>query len=413
MIKIVFYFVILLFIISSCIKNNETSQWRGPNRNGIYQEENLLKQWPENGPELIWSNEGLGYGFGSVAIANGKVYVTGIADTIDSKGTLFSFNIDGELLWKKEYGADWTINFQGTRSTPTVVGKYLYVESGVGEVYCFNSNNGEEIWSVNFLADLEGDSILFGFSESVLIDGDLLICTPGGKENNVVALNRFTGEKIWSSPGYGEIATYNSPIVFDHNGQRMIVVMTSGSIMGIDAFSGKMYWRVNQFQENKIHANTPIYHKGKVLVSSASRKDSSGLVLLELSEDGKNADILWRNKRFINLMGGVVYKDDYIYGSAYLKNDWQVIDCKTGEMVQQNKDIGGGSIIYADGLFYCYSERDGEISLMDASPEKMKIVSKFKVPLGINEHWARPVIHNRRLYIRHGNALMVYNISGL
>ena len=199
--------------------------------------------------------------------------------------------------------------------------------------------------------------------------------------------------------------------------------MTAGSIMGIDAETGEKYWRVEQTQQNKIHANTPLYADGKLLVASAGRNASSGMVQLQLSDDGKSVNEVWRNKKFVNLMGGLVKLDSALYGSAYLKKDWQVIDWNTadidwqgrgwdtGETLVQNKELGGGAIIYADGLFYCYAERDGEMALAKASSESFEIISKFKVPLGTKEHWARPVISEGSLYVRHGDALMAYDIN--
>lgn len=408
-------FISLLFsivVFCGCNSKPELSDWRGPRRDGIYNETNLLKEWPENGPEMLWSFEGLGFGHSSVAVTNDKVFITGIKDTISSIGTLFTFDTDGKLLWEKDYGSDFSLNFHGTRSTPVIVDDLIYIESGMGAVYCLNTETGEEVWSVDFIKDLGVDSVLqFGASESVLIDGDNLICVPGAKENNVVALNRFSGEKVWSSKGAGEIATYNSPILIEHNGLKMVIAMSSGSIMGIDANTGEMYWQVEQTQRNKIHANTPIYSDGKILVASTDPTDTSGLVQLGLSEDGKSAEVVWRNRKFRNLMGGIVKIDSCIYGSQYLKKDWQVIDWYTGEMLVQNKELGGGAIIYADGLFYCYAERDGIIALAEGSPEKFEVISEFEVPLGTKEHWARPVIKNGVLYIRHGEALMAYNIS--
>ena len=412
MTRVIFYLSLLIIVLSSCQQKTERSEWRGPTRDGIYNETNLLKVWPENGPEMLWSFEGLGFGHSSVAVAHGKVFVTGMKDTISSVGTLFTFDMEGKLLWKKNYGPDFSLNFHGTRSTPIIVDNHIYIESGMGAVYCLNVETGEEIWSVDFIGDLGVDSVLqFGHSESVLIDGDNLICVPGAKENNVVSLNRFTGEIVWSSKGVGEIATYNSPVLINHNGLKLVIAMTSGSIMGIDANTGEMYWQVEQTQRNKIHANTPLFYDGKLVVSSADRSDSSGLVQLQLSDDGKNAGVVWRNKKFINLMGGIIKIDSCIYGSAYMKKDWQVIDWNTGEMLVQNKEIGGGAIIYADGLFYCYAERDGAMALANATPQKFEIISKFEIPLGTKEHWARPAIHNGVLYIRHGDALMAYKIS--
>lgn len=396
----------------SFTSGNEKSDWQGPNRDCIYPAKNLLKQWPENGPALVWSFEGLGYGHSAVAVANNKVFVTGVNDTIESIGALYTFDLNGKLLWKKEYGKDFALNFHGTRSTPVVVDNLIYIESGMGAIYCLNTDNGEEVWKIDFLKDLGVDSVIqFGYSESILIDGDNLICVPGGKTNNVVALNRFTGKTVWSSPGNSEIATYNSPILINHNGKKLVIAMTSHSVMGFDAATGEKYWRVEQTQGNKIHANTPVYADGKLLVASAGREKTSGIVMLQLSEDGKSVTEIWRNSKLMNLMGGMVKLGDHLYLSAYLKSDWQVLDWNTGELKIQNKEFGGGSVIYADGLFYCYGENDGEIALMEATPEQLKFISKFKVPLGTDQHWARLVIENGLLYVRHGNALMAYKVG--
>lgn len=389
----------------------QKSQWRGPNRDGVYPETNLLKSWPASGPQLLWSAEGLGTGQGSVAVTTDKVFVTGIPDTLNAEGYLFAFSHQGKLLWKKNYGKDWAGIFPGARSTPTVVDDLIYIESGSGAVYCLRTNDGEKVWSVDFFKDLQADSVQFGFSESLLIEGEKLYCTPGGKTNNVVALNRFTGEKIWASEGFKEKATYCSPILINHNGHSIFVNLTSTSIIGVDANSGEMYWRIHQFQDNKIHANTPVYFDGKLLISSASRKDSSGLVMLQLSPDGRKAEIAWRNKEFINLMGGIILQDGLVYGGAYLQPKWFCIDPQTGQTKYISKEIGGGPVIYADGLFYCYAEKDGEMALVKGTPEQFKVISKFKVPLGTAQHWAHPVIADGKLYLKHNEALMVYNLK--
>ncbi len=387
------------------------SQWRGPNRDGIYPESGLLKKWPAEGPKMLWSFDGLGIGMGSVAISKEKIFATGIPDTLTSEGFLFKFDTGGKLLWKKSYGKDWTGIFPGARSTPTIVGDLIYLESGNGNVQCLKTETGEKVWSVDFFTDLQCDSVQFGFSESLLIDGDMLFCTPGGKANNFVALNRFTGKKIWSSTAFGEQATYTSPILVNHNGHRLLINLTASSILGLNADTGEMYWRIHQFQDNKIHANTPAYFDGKILVSSASRKDSSGLVLLQLSPDGKKADIVWRNKEFINLMEGFILRDGFLYGPGYLQPKWFCIDLKTGLTKYIAKDLGGGPVIYADGLFYCYAEKDGEMALADGNPDKFTIISKFKVPMGTAQHWAHPVISGQKLYLRHNEALMVYDLK--
>jgi len=179
MVNKIFFFAVWLAAFCMSILATAQSQWRGPNRDGIYPATNLLKLWPAEGPEMLWSFEGLGIGQGSVVVSDEKVYVTGIPDTLNSEGYLFTFDLSGKLLWKKNYGKDWTGIFPGARSTPTVVGDLIYIENGNGKIHCLKTENGEEVWSVDFFQDFKCYSVQFGFSESLLIDGDLLFCTTG------------------------------------------------------------------------------------------------------------------------------------------------------------------------------------------------------------------------------------------
>jgi len=396
-------------ILFSCTKQKENvSHWRGPDRQGIYYETGLLDSWPENGPDLIWSYEGLGAGHSSPGIGNNKVFVTGMPDT---SGVLYSFDMDGNLLWQKEYGEEWHVNYSGSRSTPLVINELVYFVSGMGEVFCFNADNRTKVWSVDLLKKFNGKNIQWGIAESVLIDDDKIICTPGGPEHNVVALNRHTGETVWTSKGFGELSAYCSPLLVEHNNIRLIITMTASSVIGIDADTGEFYWRAIQLQTNNIHANTPVYDKGIVYCSStSSREGNSGLLALKLSSDGKSVEQLYRNDEFKNLMGGIVILDGTIYGSSYRTRNWYSVNVQVGEEKLISSDLGGGVIVYAEGLFYCYSE-EGEVALVKMDPDSFEIISKFAVLLGTDQHWAHPVIHNKRMYIRHGNALMVYNIS--
>jgi len=400
---------LFMWLISySIIFSADNSQWRGPNRDGIYPETNLLKKWPKQGPKMLWAFQGIGEGHGSVAISKNRIYVTGMKDSI---GTLYNFSMDGKLLWKKFYGSEWFKNYPGTRSTPTIVDNYLYLESGQGTVFCFDATSGRKIWSVDLLKKFNAENIRWGMAESLLIDKNRIFCTPGGATANVVALNRFTGKIIWTSPGHGDPAAYCSPILVNHNGNRLIVTMTAESIIGVDADTGEFYWHVPQYQNNKIHANTPLYFDGKILCSSSSSKiGNDGTVLLQLSDDAKRAEVIWRNEKFTNLMGGVIFKDGFIYGARYRKSEWYCLNWDTGEIQYIFKDLGGGVIVSADDRFYCYSDQ-GEIALVDANPEKFNVISSFNVPFGTDQHWAHPVIKDSRLYIRHGDALMVYDVA--
>jgi len=402
--------LVLFFILISADKGVERySQWRGPNRNGIYSEKELVKSWPSGGPKMLWSFEGLGAGHGNIGAGRDKIFVLGMPDV---NGILYAFNYSGKLLWKKEYGPEWRENYTGPRSTPVVIEDRVYFESGTGTVFCYNALNGNLIWSVDLVKKFGASIPTWGMAESLLIDGDHLFCTPGGKENNVVALNRFTGEKIWTSPGNRQQPAYCSPVLVKHNKTSLIVTMTAESIIGVDAITGQAYWQVPQFQGNKIHANTPVYSNGIIYCSSDYDQKNCGLVALKLSEDGKKVTTLWRNENFKNLMGGIIVKDDHIYGSMYRKGLWCCIRTTDGQILYSSNKLGDGNIIMSDGLFYCYSEK-GEVALVNATPASFSVVSKFSVPLGTEAHWSHPVIYQGRLYVRHGNAMMVYDIRNV
>lgn len=398
--------IILTVFILSCSKQDDTSHWRGPNRDGIFHEENLLKTWPEKGPDLLWVFDGLGAGHGSVTIHNDKIFVLGMPDTT---GFLYALDLNGSLLWKKEYGTEWYKNYTGPRSTPTIAGELLYFLSGQGEVFCYNVNSGEEIWSIDILEKFDAKNIVWGTTETLLIDGDRIFCTPGGEEHNIVAMNRFTGETIWTSPGKRQPSAYCSPLLINHNNNSLIVTMTTASIICVDAKTGKFYWEIPQAQSNNIHANTPVYHNGTLYCSSSQAKENGGIVAINLSEDGKAAEIEWRNESFTSLMGGIVLRDGYIYGSKYRSKFWNCINAADGKIVYDAEGLADGVIIWADGLFYCYTT-GGEMALVDADSSSFNIIGRFDITHGTEQHWAHPVIHNGILYVRHGDALMAYDI---
>lgn len=404
--RLIFYLMTLL-TFSACQSGEKVSQWRGPQRNGIYPDKDLLKKWPENGPELIWSFEGLGAGHGNAGFSKDKLFVLGMPD---STGVLYAFDRSGRLCWKKTYGSEWHKSYGGPRSTPAVVGNLVYFESGEGVVYCYDGNTGEKKWSVDLLKKFDARNVEWGKAESLLIDGNRIFCTPGGLKNNIVALDRFTGETIWTSPVNGEPAAYSSPILVKHNKAALLVTLTSESIIGLNAENGQFYWQAPLTMQYKNNANSPVYFDGRIYISGGEEKPTSGLIGLKLSEDGKKVSEEWRNTEFSSLMEGLIIKDGYIYGSKYSQKSWCCIDAATGKIQYNSNIIGHGAFIYADGLFYCYGQ-DGVMSLVDANPTSSKLLSSFKISLGTDQHWAYPVINDGRLYIRHGNALMAYNIK--
>ncbi len=398
---------VLIFIMVSCSGRKELSQWRGPDRDGKYPQTGLLNQWPDDGPKMLWSFEGLGAGHGSVSIAEDQLFVLGMPDTI---GVIYSFDMEGNLLWQKEYGLEWYANYTGTRSTPTIANGLLYFVSGQGVAFCMDTETGEVLWSADMFGKFGAQETTWGIAESPLLDGDRIILIPGGVEHNVVALDRFTGETIWTGKGNGEPSAYCSPILVQQNDTRLIVTMTAESVLGIDADNGHTFWRIEHRQKNNIHANSPVYNDGRVFCASAEADTIEGHIMIRLSEDGKTAEAGWRNQEWFNLIGGIILYEGCMYSSTFNKKEWYCIDAGTGNLNYVSDQVSGGAIIFAGGLFYCYGT-DGVMALVEADETDCRVISSFEVHLGTDQHWAHTVIHDGRMYVRHGNALMCYDIA--
>lgn len=396
--------VLLSFIASLNLFAQDVIQWRGTDRTGIYKETGLMKSWPADGPKLLWHYEGLGDGHSSVAIAGNKIYLSGL---INGDGHLFVFDMDGKLLNKKMYGKEWDISYDGTRGTVTPDNKRLYLISGTGTLICFDEADLQVVWKKSMAGDFGGEPPKYGVNESPLIVGDKIIFTPGGKEHNVVALHKETGNLIWSSRAMGDISSYCCPIYIDDQEVPQIVTITGHHIVGIDASNGNMLWSVpytNRFFE---HPNTPVYGDGMLLCTSSY---GVGSVMLRFTKGGRSVEQAWSATELDSRTGHMIKLGGYAYGSGdYGKGSWYCVDWKTGKQLYSDKSIATGAIIAADDMLYCYSEK-GEMALVRATPEKFDLVSKFSVTKGTAQHWAHPVIHNGVLYIRHGDALMAYAI---
>jgi len=405
----------LCLIGLSCYSAAEAAdwpQWRGPNRDGKSSETGLMKKWPKGGPKLLWSIEGLGTGFSTVSVADGLLYTTGM---VDREGILFAYDLQGNLKWKKSYGAEWRGSSPGVRTTPTVDRDRVYVMSGNGRVVCFDAKTGEEKWAVDTLKRFDGKNIRWGISESVLVDGNNLMCTPGGKDATIVALNKMTGETVWTSKGLSEKSCYSSLILVERGGNRLVVNITENSLVGVDADTGKVLWvdKFEEYQEKPKNINpvTPVYYNGCVYATSGY---DDGGAMLELSPDGSKVSRKWVDTTLDCHHGGVVIVGGYIYGANWKSNrdgNWVCLDWDSGKVMYEKEWICKGSITYADGMLYCYEEKEGTVALVKASPEGFDIVSSFEVSKGTGKHWAHPVVCDGRLYIRHGDALMVYDIK--
>ena len=382
-------------------------QFRGPDRDGKSGEKGLLVEWPEGGPKLLWSVQDIGKGFTHVSVADGLVYVTGL---VDEQGILGAYTPDGKLRWKANYGEEWFKNHPGARSIPTVHDGLVHVASGVGNIACFKAATGKPVWSVKLFEQQEAPQIKWGYAESLLVDGENLICTPFGRKAAMVALNRKTGKLVWASPALpGHQSSFCSPLLVEHRGTRMIVTITSAAVVAFSPTDGKLLWQhpYENFRGN--HPVTPIYHEGFLYVTSGYGKGAIGLAI---ADDGLSVKQLWEQPGQDPCHGQAVLLDGHVYASSHkTSGKWSCLELKTGKLTWGAAGVGrGGSVIYADGMLYCYSE-DGNVGLVRPSVESCQVVSMFKVPLGDGSHWAHPVVAGGRLYIRHGDALMCYDVT--
>ncbi len=403
-------FSIFILLITSNGVADEWNQFRGPNRDGKSTETGLLKSWPKNGPPMLWFHEGVGRGFSTVSISDGVIYTTGM---IDETGYLFAIHEDGNLKWKIPYGPEWVDPYPGTRTTPTIDGDRIYIMSGHGRLACFQKDKGDLIWKVDTLDKFQGDNITWGIAESVLIDGDKLYCTPGGQNATMVALNKFTGETLWTTNELSNLSAYCSPILVESSSKRLLFSMVRDLFICVNSANGDVFWTIPHSTRNNIAAITPvIIPENRIYFTS----HGTGGTMIQYQDDGSEYTELWTSNELDSLHGGIVsYAPDgeslRLYGSD-TRDYWICQDAKNGKVLFKEKIIRGkGSITYADGMLYCYSEK-GTLGLVKPTKEGMELVSSFVITMGNDQHWAYPVIHNGRLYIRHGNVLMVFDVRG-
>jgi outer membrane protein assembly factor BamB len=357
---------------------------------------------------LRWVNEDIGEGFGSVAVTDDMIFVNG---KIDSLSYTFAFNLDGKLLWKTPNGIEFTgveyaANFPGSRSTPTVVDDLVYVSSAMGRISCLERENGKEKWSVDMIHDLSGIMNKHGYCESLMVDEKNVYCLPGGVMTNLSALDRFSGKTVWTAKAFSDSATYCSPMIIKLPTRNILVTFSGHNLLGLDTQTGELLWSQRQaYHQFHQQCNTPVYSDGAIYYIAG---EGNGAVKLELSPDGTSIREIWRNSDVKNVFSGFVKIGNYLF-SPDNSQKLKCIDTGSGQAVDSLK-VNKGGLIYADSMLYCYSD-NGNVNLIKLNGIKMEVTGKFKCDKGTKEHFAHPVISNGILYLRHGKALMSYNIK--
>ena len=381
-------------------------QWRGPTRDGICPEKGLLQQWPEGGPKLLWSAGELGKGYGSPIIVGDAVYVTG---DVDKEFVVFALGQGGSVKWKTVNGESWLKSVPGGRATCCYDEGQLYVMNAHGRLVRLDAADGTEAWAVDILVRFEGKNITWGISESVLVDGESVFVTPVGKKALMAALDKRTGATLWTTEAIpGEQVTYSSPILVELGGKRQLISCGAKYVFGVDAANGALLWKHPQVLGSAI-GGSPVYYRGAVYISNGSR-DVGKVFCLKIT--GPEPEMAWSCDLGNTYAGNVVCVDGTVLGSKKREKGkwgWQWLDAETGAIRYADNEMHSGSVLYADGRYYCLTDH-GVASLHKPVGKSLETVGRLEVVSGKKDVWAHPVICNGRLYIRFHDKLYCYDI---
>lgn len=375
-------------------------QWRGPNRDGISKETGLLKQWPAEGPPLVWKATGAGNGYSSFSIANGKLYTMGLRG---DREFVIAFDVTtGKEAWATQNGSAFhNDRGNGPRGTPTIDGDRVYALGGNGDLSALDARTGKVAWTKNILEEFGGSNITWGISESPLVIGNKVLVNPGGPDASIVALNKSDGKVIWKSQS--DKAGYSSAIPLEVNGGTQVIFFTSRRAVGLDLNDGHLLWDYQKPSNNVANIATPIARANRVFISSDY---GTGGGVVEIKPDGKSQEI-WFSKDMRNHHSTSVLVGDYLYGfsSAILT----AMKFDTGEIAWRDRSVGKGSLVYADGRLYCFSE-NGVIGLVEATPTGYVEKGRFRIQQGNLPTWTHPVVAGGRLYIRDQDTIYAYDV---
>ncbi len=383
-------------------------QYRGPQRDNISTETGLLDKWPQGGPALVWQIDGLGEGYSSLSLVGGTIFTMG---TRGGDEFMIALNRnDGSVKWTRRTGSvRGDGQGGGPRGTPTVDSDRVYALGANGDLVCANVDTGEVVWELNILREFDGGNITWGISESVLIDGDRLICTPGGKAATVVALNKFTGKTIWKSVVEGTPqASYASPIAVDVGGVRQYVNFVHTAVIGVRATDGQPLWGNGASANGTANCSAPVADGPYVFTASGY---GTGGALFQLATQGNQtrAEVKYRTNKMKNHHGGMVLHNGYLYGF-----DEQVLTCldlRTGNPAWQDRSVGKGSLTVADGKLILRSE-GGPLALATMTPKGYQELGRFDQPDRSNRPaWSHPVVAGGKLYLRDWDKLLVYELK--
>lgn len=399
---------LLALSISTCAFASDWPRWRGADFDDVSKETGLLKTWPAEGPAQQWTTDKAGLGYSGFSIAKGTLYTMGLKDDTE---LLLAFDaLTGALKWSTPVGPVLVNKWgDGPRGTPTVDGDNVYALSGQGALVCANAADGKPLWTAN-MKDFGGKVPGWGYTESVLVDGDKVICTPGGPQGTLLALRKATGEKAWQSAEWTDGAQYSSVVPVTHNGTRQYIALTMQHFGGFDAKDGKKLW-LSDWTGRTAVIPTPIFSDGDVYVASGY---GVGCKLVHIGP-GNSVEDRWTNTNMVNHHGGVILYKGHLYGYSD-KSGWTCQDWKSGEVKWTSKNLGKGAVTCADGMLILLEESSGTVVLIEASAEGWNEHSRFKLAPQTTQRkpdgriWTHPVVANGRMYLRDQEMLSCFDL---
>ena len=402
------------------VAGSDWPQWRGPQRDGVSLETGLLKQWPAEGPKLVWQVNDIGDGFSTPAVVGKRIYL------MSNRGMENEFvqalsTKDGKPIWTTRVGnvgnPDQNPSFPKARSTPTVDGNFIYALGSDGDLACLETKSGKIRWQKSLRKEFGGQPHDWAYAESPLVDGDVVVVTPGGAQATLLALNKKTGAVIWKSavPG-GDAAGYASAIVVQAGGRRQYVQFLSKGIVGVDAKTGEFLWRYKEVVKGPAQVFTPVAGNGYIYAGALSL--GGGLVRLKSEGNGVTAEQVYLERGLPNGFGGAVLVGDYLYGTDAAGQALVASEFTTGKVKWKAESFGRSSVASADGLLFVHKWM-GDLVLVEANPEGFREKGRFTPPnqpkrqtgqYG-DQAYEHPVIANGRLYIRDAETLWAYDIK--
>jgi len=381
-------------------------EFHGRARMNVSSDKGLLRRWPAGGPRKLWTYSQCGTGYSGVSIAQGMIFTAG---DFDRQEIVLALSLDGKLLWQQPNGEAWRRSSPGSRATPTYSDGMVYHMNPTGRLAAYDAASGKPRWVVDLEAEFDARYGIWAFAESVVVEGDRVLCMPGGPKGRVVALDKRTGKTLWANTEIEHSAAYCSGVVVTHGGIRQFLSLTQRSVVGVDVATGRLLWSAPFSPRSPQNALTPVFHDGYVFIACGH---SSGGRLIQPDLASRTAATIWHRDDLDDCHSGAVLIEGRLYGAACRvgAKHFYCVDFRTGRTVKLDPTLGKVGLTYADGMIYALNH-EGTMFLLAVAPEGFDVVSRFELPRKpTNSYLAHPVVCGGRLYIRCGPDLHVYDV---